>query len=141
MLVFGHYGLPIIIFPTTKGRYYESKDFKLIDAASWFIEAGKVKFYCLDSVDEYSWYNRGIHPKDRVMNHIWYDKMVAEELIAGIQRDFGIAKVGVAGASFGGFHACNFAFRHPDLDFMMTMYTLITLLTLFQTWTIRKSIT
>lgn len=26
----------------------------------------------------------------------------------------GIKKIGVAGASFGGFHALNFAFRHPE---------------------------
>ena len=114
MLVFGHYGLPLIIFPTTKGKYYESKDFKLIEAASEFLEAGKVKIYCPDSADEYSWYNRGVSPADRVKNHIWYDKMVLEEIVGKIQHDFQIAKVGVAGCSFGGFHACNFAFRHPD---------------------------
>ena len=113
MLVFGHWGFPIIIFPSTKGRYYESKDFKLIDAVSWFIEEGKVKLYCLDSADDFSWYNRSIHPADRVKNHIWYDKMVLEEVVGKIESE-GQSKVGAAGCSFGGFHASNFAFRHPD---------------------------
>ena len=114
MLVFGHYGLPIIIFPTTKGKYFESKDFGLIDAISEHINDGKVKIYCPDSVDALSWYNRDIHPADRVKNHILYDKFIYEELIGSIRENYGISKVGVAGASFGAFHALNFAFRHPD---------------------------
>ncbi len=114
MLVYGHWGYPIIIFPTTRGRYYESKDFKLIDSVSWFIEQGKVKLYCLDSIDEYSWYNRSIHPADRIKNHILYDKMVMEEVVGRIQHESPTGKVAVAGCSFGGYHACNFAFRHPE---------------------------
>lgn len=114
MLEYGHWGYPLIIFPTTKGRYYESKDFKLIDSVAWFIEQGKIKIYCLDSIDEYSWYNRSIHPADRIKNHIWYDKMVLEEIVGKIQHESPIGKVAVAGCSFGGYHAGNFAFRHPD---------------------------
>ena len=115
MLVFGHWGLPVIIFPTTKGRYYESKDFKLIESVSHLIEAGKVKIYCPDSVDAYSLYNRSIPPAERIKNHIWYDKMIQEEVVGAILQDSDLQKVGVAGASFGGYHAANFAFRHPDI--------------------------
>ena len=52
MLVYGHGGLPIIIFPSTMGRYYESKDFKLIDSIQWFIETGKIHVFCPDSIDK-----------------------------------------------------------------------------------------
>ena len=114
MIVYGHWGYPLLIFPTTRGRYYESKDFHLIDSIAWFIEQGKVKVYCLDSIDEYSWYNRSIHPADRVKNHIWYDKMILEEVVAKAQHESPIGKVAVAGCSFGGYHAANFAFRHPE---------------------------
>lgn len=114
MLVFGHTGYPIIVFPTTKGRYYESKDFQLIESARWFIEQGLVKIYCPDSIDAFSWYNKAIHPADRVKNHLWYDKFVKEEIVEAIRHHHGFKKVGVAGASFGGFHALNFAFRHPE---------------------------
>ncbi|MEO1052735.1 MAG: alpha/beta fold hydrolase [Bacteroidota bacterium] len=114
MLVFGHAGYPVIIFPTTKGRYYESKDFKLIESAAWFMDQGLIQIYCPDSVDALSWYNRSIHPADRVKNHLWYDQFILEEVVNSICHQKGIGKVGVAGASFGGFHALNFAFRHPD---------------------------
>src|SRR3954465_2880212 len=30
MLVFGHAGFPVILFPTSLGRYYQNKDFGLV---------------------------------------------------------------------------------------------------------------
>ncbi|MDX1943462.1 MAG: alpha/beta hydrolase-fold protein [Saprospiraceae bacterium] len=114
MLIFGHQGYPIIVFPSSMGRYYESKDFKLVESARWFIERGFVQLFCLDSVDIHSWYNKGIHPAQRVMNHIWYDKMVYEEVVPSIRWNTQVGKVAVAGASFGGYHATNFALKHPD---------------------------
>lgn len=47
LLVYGHSGYPVILFPTSMGRYYESKDFKMIDSIQWFIEEGKSKFIAL----------------------------------------------------------------------------------------------
>ncbi|MDI9863208.1 alpha/beta fold hydrolase [Flectobacillus sp. DC10W] len=114
ILIYGHWGYPVIVFPTTMGRYYEAKDFKLIDAAKDLINDGKVKIYCPDSIDKYSWYAKHLHPSERIQNHIYYDQYLAEELIPAIQRECGVAKVAVAGCSFGGYHAANFAFRHPD---------------------------
>jgi esterase/lipase superfamily enzyme len=115
MLVFGHSGYPIVLFPTSKGRYYENKDFKLIESVQDLVDAGKVKIYCPDSVDSLSWYNRDVHPAERAKNHIWYDNMLLQELSAQARQETGHAKIIVAGCSFGGYHAANFAFRHPWL--------------------------
>lgn len=114
-LVFGEKGgFPIVLFPTSMGRYFENKDFGLIESAKWFLENGLVQIYCPDSIDKHSWYNKKVHPAQKVQNHIWYDKMLNEELVPWILHETGRAKVGMAGCSFGGFHAANFAFRHPD---------------------------
>lgn len=115
MLHFGHAGYPVVIFPTTMGRYFESKDFKLIDSVKWFVDEGLVQIYCPDSIDKHSWYNKGIHPAQKVKNHIWYDKMVMEEVVEKIRWNTGTGKVAMAGASFGAYHAANFAFRHPEV--------------------------
>lgn len=114
MLVYGHSGYPVIIFPTTMGRYYESKDFHLIESARWFVEQGLIQLYCPDSIDKLSWYNKSIHPADRVRNHDLYDRFIHDELVHNIRLQKHIPKVAVAGASFGGYHAANFAFRHPQ---------------------------
>ena len=115
MLVFGHQGYPVIIFPSTMGRYHESKDFGLIESAKWFVERGFIQIFCPDSKDKHSWYNRNIHPAQKAKNHTWYDRMVQDEIVPKIRWNTGTGKVAVAGASFGGYHAANFAFRHPEM--------------------------
>jgi len=115
LLTFGHSGYPVLLFPTSMGRYYESKDFKMIDSISWFIEEGKIKVYCVDSIDKLSWYNKHLHPADRVRNHILYDKLLLEEVSTMAREETGHSKLITAGCSFGGYHAANFAFRHPWL--------------------------
>ncbi len=113
MLVFGHAGYPVVLFPTSKGRYHETKDFNLIDAVKWFIDEGLVRIYCPDSLDAFSFYNEGIHPAGRIDNHEWYDVFIEQEVVDAIRSDTYFDKVCMAGASFGGYHAANFAFRHP----------------------------
>jgi esterase/lipase superfamily enzyme len=39
MLVFGNGGgRPLILFPTSFGRYYQNRDFGLVDSIAWFID-------------------------------------------------------------------------------------------------------
>jgi esterase/lipase superfamily enzyme len=44
-------GLPLIIFPTSFGRYYQNKDFGLVGSVSAFADAGRVTVYCPDAID------------------------------------------------------------------------------------------
>lgn len=115
MLVFGHAGYPIIVFPTSMGRYYQNKDFKLIESVHWFVEHGLIKIYCPDSIDGDSWYNKNIHPADRVRTHAGYDRMILEEVVSRARNETQSPKVAMAGCSFGAYHATTFAFRYPEL--------------------------
>src|SRR5436189_5698794 len=73
MLVFGNGGgLPLILFPTSFGRYYQNKDFGLVGSMSGYVEAGKVTVYCPDAIDLESFYNKSIHPADRMRTHNAY---------------------------------------------------------------------
>lgn len=122
MLVFGNWGYPIILFPSTLGRYYQAKDFGLIDAVSGFVDSGQFKIYCVDAIDSDSWYAKHLHPSQRVLNYIQYDKFLTHELVPAIQSECNADKIAVAGCSFGGYHAANFAFRHPDkVAYLMSM--------------------
>ena len=115
MLVFGHGGYPVIAFPTSLGRYYQNKDFHLIDSVAHLVDRGAVKIYCPDGIDSQSWYNQSIHPADRVRTHMAYENVILHDVVPAAQRDTGRAKVCVAGASFGGYHALNFALRDRGL--------------------------
>jgi len=114
MLEFGDRGYPVVLFPTSMGRYHENKDFGLIDSVSWYINEGLIRIYCPDSVDHLSWYNRSVHPAQRVQNHIWYDEMLVKELFPHIQQASGVDRFALAGCSFGGYHAANAGFKHPE---------------------------
>jgi len=115
MLIFGHAGLPLLLYPTSMGRHYQNRDFKLIESVAHFIDEGRIKIYCPDGIDEESWYNNRIAPAQRVQNHLQYEKMVLEEIMPQLLQQSPTGKIGVGGCSFGAYHATNFAFRHPEM--------------------------
>jgi len=112
---FGHYGVPVIVFPTTLGRYHEAKDMGLINAVKPLIEGGKAIVYCPDTLNHESWYSKHLHPADMVRTHAAYDRFVRNELVPMLQERHNTHHVVVAGCSFGGYTAANFAFKHPDV--------------------------
>jgi esterase/lipase superfamily enzyme len=114
MLVFGHSGFPLILFPTHKGSYYESKDMGLIYSVADYIENGKIKVYSPDSIDSESWLNYDINPADRVKNHMAFETMILQDILEFAFHETGHEKAGIAGCCFGAYHAANITFRHPD---------------------------
>ncbi|HEU4552255.1 MAG TPA: alpha/beta fold hydrolase [Chitinophaga sp.] len=114
MLVFGDEGYPLILFPTSMGRYYESRERGLIEAIRWFVDEQLIRVYCPDSIDHHSWYNPHISPAQRAYNHTRYDQALLHEVLARAVQETGVQRVAVAGCSFGGYHAANFAFRYPE---------------------------
>lgn len=115
MLVFGHYGYPIVLFPTFNARYWEAKDFGLIDSASDLIESGQVKIYCPDGMERVSWGNNSASPADKVLNQITYEKAILNDVIAYVKHETELERIGIAGCNFGAYQALNLAFKHPDM--------------------------
>jgi esterase/lipase superfamily enzyme len=113
MLVFGRGGYPVILFPTSMGSFHENRDMGLIGSVHHLIEKGLVQIFCPDSNDKYSFYNKGVHPHQRIQQHVAYDKMICHEIVEQVRSNTKSGKVAMAGCSFGGYHAANFAFRHP----------------------------
>ncbi len=115
MVVFGEgRGVPLVLFPTSYGRYYQNKDFGLIESMRSFVESGRFTIYCPDGIDTDSWYNRSLHPHDRVRTHEGYENVILHDVFDLARRECGCHRVAVGGASFGAYHAANVAFRHPD---------------------------
>jgi len=115
MLVFGHAGTPLIIFPTSMGRYFDYENRGMIDAVRAKYDNGELQAFCVDSVDAESWYNKSVHPRERVLRHEAYERYLIDEVIPFIRLRARRNHLGVTGCSFGAYHALNFAFRHPDL--------------------------
>jgi esterase/lipase superfamily enzyme len=113
--VYGHFGQPILVFPTSGGDEREYEGQGMFDALGHHMQAGRVKFFCVNSVNNDSWYNKAIHPADRARFQVAYDSAIANESAslhrASLQRS-GIA-ITTTGASFGAYHAANTLFKHP----------------------------
>ncbi|MDQ4075999.1 MAG: alpha/beta hydrolase-fold protein [Chloroflexota bacterium] len=114
LLIFGHAGARVLVFPTSKGRFYEWEDRGMIGAMSWQISQGWFQFYCIDSVDAESWYNYGAHPGYRPFRHNQYEQYILNEVVPLMWRINPTPYLITTGASFGAYHAMNIALRHPN---------------------------
>lgn len=116
VVVYGHFGQPLLLFPTAAADCEEYERFGLIDAIAEHIDSGRVKVFSINSINRESWMNEHLHPADRARRQVAYDGYVAEEVapfIASHCRTPDIA-IAVSGASFGAFHAANTLFKHPS---------------------------
>ena len=115
LLVFGHAGARMVVFPTSLGRFYEWENRGLIGGTlGQQIENGQLQVYCVDGVDEESWYATWKHPQDRGLRQTQYDLYVCDEVLPLSRSLNPNPYMIVSGASFGAYHAMNFALRHPE---------------------------
>jgi esterase/lipase superfamily enzyme len=115
LLSYGENGFPFVVFPTSGGRFHEYEDRGMIHAVHQRIDAGAVQIICVDSIDRETWYSRGAHPADRLHRQNAFDAYLAYELAPFIHNRTSWERFGTTGCSLGGYHAFNFALRHPDL--------------------------
>jgi esterase/lipase superfamily enzyme len=114
-LVFGHAGQPILVFPTSMGRFFQYEDSGMIRALAGKIDAGQLQVFCVDSVDGESWYNKAVHPGARIWRHVQYERYLLHEFLPFLKWKNWAPRIVVTGCSFGGYHALNFSMKHPDL--------------------------
>jgi esterase/lipase superfamily enzyme len=114
MLIFGHAGVPVLVFPTSAGRFYDFEDYGMVGALAAKIAAGHLQLFCVDSVDAESWYSRKVPPRLRVARHLQYERYILDEVVPMVRGKNHHASLLAMGCSLGGYHAANIAFRHPD---------------------------
>ena len=118
--VYGETGKPCLVFPAQDGRFYDFENFGMIEAAQEYIDAGRVQFFCCDSIDAETWSKEDGNPRQRIEQHERYYHYIVDELVPRIHEinDPGqteIKGIMTCGCSLGAFHALNFFLRRPDL--------------------------
>ncbi len=108
VVAYGHYGRPVLAFPSEGGRAYDWQDNGMIDAIGDLLEAGRVKLYCVSSFDAESWSNQSIPLEQRAREHGRYESWILDDVVPFIQHDTG-GEIITTGISLGAFHAANFA--------------------------------
>lgn len=112
----GHWGTPVLLFPTAGGDAEEVERHGLIGALWPLIDGGRIKVYSLDSIAGRSWLR-----KDDPRHSIWlqnqFDEVIYHEIVPAVRSDCsdGSIELLTAGASIGAFNAVATLVRHPDV--------------------------
>ena len=115
LLVLGHAGAKVLVFPTRDGRFYEYENLGIAHALAHKIKAGHLQLYCVDSIVQETFYCHWRHPADRIHRHIQFEEYILNEVMPFMANKNPHPCTIAHGCSLGAYHAANIAFRHPHL--------------------------
>jgi esterase/lipase superfamily enzyme len=113
----GHFGQPVLLFPTAGGDAEEAERMGMIDALGRLLAAGRIKVYSCDSLA-----GRALAARSGSVEHrCWllnqFEQYIAHEVLPAIRADCRADHIEViaAGASIGAFEAVAVLCRYPWL--------------------------
>ena len=116
LIVYGHWGRPLLVFPSQQGRAWDYENNGMIGALSPLIEGGRLKVYCVDSFDAGSWDRHDLPLEERARLHGNYEDWIINHIAPWIHADCGgFTEIMTTGCSFGAYHAANLALKRADL--------------------------
>jgi len=113
----GHFGTPVLLFPTAGGDAEEIERFHIVRAVQPLLDEGRIKVFSCDSVAG-QWLISG---EGSVAHRCWmqnqFHEFVRHELVPAIRNDCRTPDIEIlsAGASIGAFHALAMVCRFPDV--------------------------
>lgn len=114
--VYGHSGIPIVVFPAQNGRFYDFENFGMVDTVADKIENGLIQLFCVDSTDEehYSDENGDNAYRSYMLEQYYY--YISNEIVPRVREINGTnQKIMTTGCSLGASHAANIMLRRPDI--------------------------
>ncbi len=116
LAMYGHYGISILLFPSTTDSYLENEENGLIQAIQPLIEGGRFKVFSIGSLNFESWLAKDKTNEEKSKTHNKYNQYVIEEVLPFIFGECGCeVPIITAGAAIGAYHAANTFFRRPDI--------------------------
>ena len=86
---FGHAGRPVVMFPTSRGRFFQYEDTGTIAALADFIEAGRIQIWTLDGIDDESFFSKDPDLQQRIGRHEAYFRYIRDEAFPETARPGG----------------------------------------------------
>ena len=114
MLIFGHAGTPVFVFPTSMGSFFEYEDRGMIGALAGKLDAGELRLFCVQTVDSESFYAQR-PPRERLVRYLQWERCLLDEMVPFAKHVTGYETFGTTGCSFGAYHAFTMSLRHPDV--------------------------
>jgi len=115
LLIFGHAGAKVLMFPTRDGRFFEYEELGIVGSLADKVNAGHLQLYCIEGLAQESFYARGLHPADRIRRHAAYEDYILNEVLPLMAENNPHDCTIAMGCSLGAFQAASLAFRHPHL--------------------------
>ena len=117
MARWGHFGVPVLVFPTAGGDAEEIERHKLVKSCGELLEAGRIKIYSCDSVAGRAMASGTGSPEYRMWLLNQFHQAVRHEVVPAIHADSGGSdqRIVAAGASIGAFNAVALLCRFPDV--------------------------
>lgn len=114
--VYGNYGFALLLIPTAAADYLEYERFQLIDALAPQINAGKLKVFSVNSINNERWLNNNMAGEHKAIRHNQFNEYIYNEVVPFIRQNTSQETlIFVAGASFGALHSMNLFLKRPDL--------------------------
>lgn len=114
LLVFGHAGARVLVFPTSCGRFYDWENREMVKSLEHHLKSGWLQLFCVDSVDPEAWFNETSDTYAKTKRHLEYQDYVIKEVLPFSQSKNDNPYLIATGASFGAYHAMNIALRFPQ---------------------------
>lgn len=113
----GHFGRPVLLFPTAGGDAEEVERFHLIGVLMPLIESGRIKVYSTDSIAGKAWISGKHSAEFCAFLQNMFDALIYTEIVPAIRKDCDTPDIDIitAGASIGAFNAVASICRHPDV--------------------------
>jgi esterase/lipase superfamily enzyme len=114
---YGHWGHPVLLFPTAAADFLENERFELIGSIAPAIDAGRVRVFSINSINKQSWMDDSLPVPEQARRQALYMRYIEDEVVPWIRLvcQSPDIRICTSGASFGGFHAANTLLRRPDL--------------------------
>jgi esterase/lipase superfamily enzyme len=116
MARWGHFGTPVVLFPTAGGDFEEIERFQLVAALGELIDGGRIKVYSVDGVAVRAWLAANTSPQECVSLQERYDSFLYKDVLQRIRLDCQDDRIEpiLVGASLGAAAAVSTLCRHPD---------------------------
>jgi esterase/lipase superfamily enzyme len=113
---YGHFGLPIVVFPSAAGFAHEWHKEGMVEALAPLILGGRIKLYCPESNVSEAWTKKDAPLAARMARHAAYERFVMDTLVPFVRQDcrWESAPLAATGCSLGAMYAANFALKQPE---------------------------
>ena len=117
LIAYGQYGRPLLAFPSEQGPAWQYEERGMIESIAPLLDAGRVKVYCVQSYDSWTWHDTSVPLEERAHRHGHYEDWILNRVVPWIAQDTGGggSELIVTGCSFGAYHAANFCLKRADL--------------------------